>query len=71
NPKSWEITQESEENEFTNTSPAIQQAVFPSLTVETHDGRQALQKLHETVIKLANAANIRDFMVFDYKMPYG
>lgn len=71
NPQSESITPESEENEFTNTSPALQQAVFPSLTVETQDGRQALQKLHETVIKLANAANIRDFLVFDDKMPYG
>ena len=35
------------------------------------DENQAIKALHTAVINLTNAANIRDFLIFDDKMPYG
>jgi len=35
------------------------------------DENQAIKALHTAVINLTNAANIRDFLIFDDRMPYG
>lgn len=55
-------------------SPALSVSSTPSVPnygTELTDGKQAFQQLHEIVINLTNAVNIRDFLVFDDKMPYG